>query len=61
MHAGRTAQRGNAQAGIFGQRQQLARRTVRLGFEDRVLGERRAGLVDVEVDADVGQTEQVQG
>ena len=57
VHARRTAQRRHAQSRVFGQGQKLARTTVGLGFEDRVLGKRLAGFIDVEVDVHIGQTE----
>jgi len=60
VRAWRTTQRRHAQSRILGQRQELARLTICFGFEDRVLRERRAGFFDVEVDAGVGQAEQIQ-
>jgi len=59
-HARSAAQGGHAQARVFGQRQQGARATVGFGFENSILGEGRAGLVDVEVNADIWQCQEPQ-
>jgi len=51
LHSWTTTQRGDAQAGVLGQRQQPACSPIRFGFQERVLPEGRASLFDVEVNA----------
>ena len=55
VHARAAVERGDAQARVFGQRQQATGPAIGVSFEHRVGGEGLAGLVDVEVDADVAQ------
>jgi hypothetical protein len=53
-NTGAAAECRDAQPGIFCQRQQSTRLAIRIRLEDGVLSKRRAGLLDVQVNTDLG-------